>query len=458
MATNGWIDLPAVTVLQGTTPWVVTGVITTSPDVNIHDSAGNNLTSTNNGGKLSLDVNVSNTTPIPVIGTITTSPDVNIHDSAGNSLTSTTGFLDTFVQNFPSTFGVTQSTTPWIVDGSGFVQPVSGTVTALQGTSPWVVSGTITTSPDVNIHDSAGLSLGSTAGALNTFITNATLAVTQSGVWSVGRTWDLNFATDQVDITGSSVTALQGTSPWVISGTVAATQSGAWTTGRTWDLSFAADQVDATGSSVSVSNFPATQSVTQGTSPWVVSGTVTANQGTSPWVVSGTVVSGDDHNYGVVGATTLRTAAQIGNATGAANFNAGTTSAQTLRVVLPTDQTSIPVTQSGTWTVQPGNTANTTPWLVTSKADLAPASPTSASVGVASAQAVASNASRKGLCLVNTSLAKISLGFGATAVLNSGITLFPGDSFTMDEFTFDTGAVNAIAGAAASNLSIQEYS
>lgn len=36
-------------------------------------------------------------------------------------------------------------------------------------------------------------------------------------------------------------------------------------------------------------------------------------------------------NYGVVGATTLRTASQIGNATGAADFNAGATSAQTLR-------------------------------------------------------------------------------------------------------------------------------
>lgn len=41
----------------------------------------------------------------------------------------------------------------------------------------------------------------------------------------------------------------------------------------------------------------------------------------------------DDHNYGTVGATTLRTAAQIGNATGAADFNAGATGAQTLRVV-----------------------------------------------------------------------------------------------------------------------------
>lgn len=37
-----------------------------------------------------------------------------------------------------------------------------------------------------------------------------------------------------------------------------------------------------------------------------------------------------------------------------------------LAVCLSSDQTSIPVasSQSGTWTVQPGNTANTTPWLV----------------------------------------------------------------------------------------------
>jgi hypothetical protein len=39
----------------------------------------------------------------------------------------------------------------------------------------------------------------------------------------------------------------------------------------------------------------------------------------------------NDTNYGVVGANTLRTAAQIGNATGAADFNYGTVGAQTLR-------------------------------------------------------------------------------------------------------------------------------
>ena len=45
-----------------------------------------------------------------------------------------------------------------------------------------------------------------------------------------------------------------------------------------------------------------------------------------------TASSTDDHNYGVVGSNTLRTAAQIGNATGAADFNYGAIGAQSLRV------------------------------------------------------------------------------------------------------------------------------
>ena len=40
------------------------------------------------------------------------------------------------------------------------------------------------------------------------------------------------------------------------------------------------------------------------------------------------------------------------------------TMANSMGVVLPSDQAAIPVTESGTWTVQPGNTPNTTPWLM----------------------------------------------------------------------------------------------
>ena len=99
----------------------------------------------------------------------------------------------------------------------------------------------------------------------------------------------------------------------------------------------------------------------------------------------------------------------------------------------------------------------TAPLPVTSKTALTPSAPAAASVGVASAEAVAANANRKGLILTNTSQATISLGFAAAAVLSSGVTLFPGGIFKMDEYTLTTGAINAIAGAAASNLAIQEF-
>lgn len=36
-------------------------------------------------------------------------------------------------------------------------------------------------------------------------------------------------------------------------------------------------------------------------------------------------------------------------------------------VVIASDQSAIPASQSGTWTVQPGNTANSTPWLVSAR-------------------------------------------------------------------------------------------
>lgn len=168
----------------------------------------------------------------PVSGTVTT--------------TQGTSPWVTSVSNFPATVAVTQSTSPWVVsgtvtanagtgtflvDGSAHTQPVSGTVTANQGTSPWVVSGTITTSPNVNVHDGTGVSISSTGSSLNTNVTNT------------------------VTITGS----------------VNAIQSGAWSVGRTWTLSSATD-------SVNVGNFPATQPV---------SGTVAVTQSTSPWVTSG---------------------------------------------------------------------------------------------------------------------------------------------------------------------------
>jgi hypothetical protein len=63
-----------------------------------------------------------------------------------------------------------------------------------------------------------------------------------------------------------------------------------------------------------------------------------------------------DTNYGTVGAETLRTAAQIGNASGAADFGAGATDGQTLRVVA---NQGAPNTVANSWPILITNGTNT---------------------------------------------------------------------------------------------------
>lgn len=226
----------------------------------------------------------------------------------------------------------------------------------------------------VEIEDTAGNPLTSTAGSLNVNITNATLTLTYDTNYGIVGANTLRTASEIGNATGAASFNAGLTTPQTLrvvlptdQTSIPVAQSGVWTTGRTWDLSSLTD-------SVNVGNFPSTFIVNQGTNPWVISGTVAATQ-SGTWNInniSGTIslptgastsvlqITGNTSlnsidsklvdNYGVASAA-LRTAAQIGNTTGQADFNAGITTAQTLRVVLPTDQTSIPVTQSGTWSV-----------------------------------------------------------------------------------------------------------
>lgn len=82
--------------------------------------------------------------------------------------------------------------------------------------------------------------------------------------------------------------------------------------------------------------------------------------------------------------------------------------------------------------------------------------PTTATIGTTSGQAIASNANRAGLQIVNLSSNTMSFGFGATAVLGSGLTLLPGAAWRMPPEEFTTAAINAIATGASSTLAIQE--
>lgn len=159
-------------------------------------------------------------------------------------------------------------------------------------------------------------------------------------------------------------------------------------------------------------------------------------------------------NYGAASAA-LRVAAQLGDASGNVTpagdvasrsiftkISDGTSVAE----VLPASLAPVATDTAIVVAVSPNSSVHTG------------SAPAFASVGVTSAQALAANANRKGLVLTNTSNKTISLGIGANAaVLNSGITLFPGGVWVMDQYTFITAAINAIAGGVGSNLAIQEF-
>lgn len=83
--------------------------------------------------------------------------------------------------------------------------------------------------------------------------------------------------------------------------------------------------------------------------------------------VTGTVAATQSGTWNiatVTGVTTVSTVTNLSQMGGVAiAMGTGVRTSGTQRVTIATDDI-VPSSQSGTWTVQPGNTANTTPWLV----------------------------------------------------------------------------------------------
>lgn len=96
---------------------------------------------------------------------------------------------------------------------------------------------------------------------------------------------------------------------------------------------------------------------------------------------------------------------------------------------------------------------------VSTKTPLVAGTPSGSTVGTSSSVVVASNAARKGLIVTNLSPNVVSLAIGTPAVLNSGITMTGyGSVWQESEYDFVTGDIYAIASAASSLISIQEFS
>lgn len=270
-----------------------------------------------------------------------------------------------------STVTANQGTSPWVVAGNGTAGTSATGVLSVQGIAGGTavpISGSITaTNPSVG-------ATGSAVPASTTYI-GASVAGTMTGLVATAA--------------GLKVDGSASTQP--ISGTVAATQSGTWTVQPGNTANTTAWKVDGSAVTQPVSG---TVAVTQSTSPWVtsgtstVSGTVAATQ-SGTWNitnVSGTVslptgaateatlvtlplaqASTTSGQSGVLVQGAVTTAAP--SYTTAKTNPLSLTTAGALRVdasasTQPVSGT-VAATQSGTWTVQPGNTANSTPWLTT---------------------------------------------------------------------------------------------
>src|SRR5208283_1973997 len=158
--------------------------------------------------------------------------------------------LDVYVVNSPTTC-VTQCTSPWVVSGT-VAATQSGTWTVgITGQTYTAVGSPAVSSLNVFV-EGGNVVVSGTVSISGTVTVTGTVAATQSGTWTVqqgGAPWTVNLgnvgttsygspavqALDVYVVNSPTTCVTQCTSPWVVSGTVsvsgtvAVTQSGTWT-------------------------------------------------------------------------------------------------------------------------------------------------------------------------------------------------------------------------------------
>lgn len=196
-----------------------------------------------------------------------------------------------------------------------------------------------------------------------------------------------------------------------------------------------------------------------------VSGTVTANAGTGTFTVDGSGVTQPVSAASLplpTGASTSAKQPALGTA-GTASSDVLTVQGIASMTALKTDgsATTQPVSgtvtadQGGTWTVQPGNTANTTAWLVTNQ-NYSTSTVTSVAASATSVQLLASTSGRKAAYFYNDSTADCYLKLGTTASTSSFTVKMVSNSFYELPQPCYTGRIDAIWSSATGNIRITE--
>jgi hypothetical protein len=253
------------------------------------------------------------------------------------------------------------------VDGSGVIQPVSGTVAATQS-GLW----------SVDVNNFPSIQAVSQSGAWTVAVNNfpSIQAVSQSGVWTTGRTWTLSSGTDSVNV---------GNFP----ATQAVTQSGTWNVGLNAGANTIGivDQGAGGASAWKVDGSAVTQPISAASLPLPTGASTEATLST----LNGKVPSGltvTSTRLLVDGSGVTQPVSGTVSVSGSVAVTGPLTDAQLRATAVPVSGT-VAATQSGTWTVQPGNTANTTAWKVDGSAVTQPVS--AASLPLPSGAATSAN-------------------------------------------------------------------
>lgn len=381
------------------------------------------------GGMHNLEIKLStvisgtgSVTPFTTVVCYLLNPAVNLTQSASVTLAAPTAYgtapsgnvlgVNADVTNIvqvSATTSVNSATNPL------FFRPTDATnamgAMANFGTSPGAV-----TALNANVSLFAGTTaIGQTSGALNVNVSSGSVAVTQATASNLNATvvgtLTTNNAAPAATNVGALVALANSSAPSLTNGDQALLSE---------DLSGNL-RVSLTGTNA-------------------VSGTVTANQGGAPWSVVGTLTN----NNAAPGANNLGALVALVN-TSAPSFTNGDLAllsedtSGNLRVSITGTNTisgTVTANQGGTWTVQPGNTANTTPWLVT-------LSGSNSNVGV----------TQQTSPWVDNLTQVASTALGATAVVNFGSTPAASAVPAVNANIFSAGAAITAAAPLATQLS-----
>jgi hypothetical protein len=326
------------------------------------------------------------------------------------------------VSNFPATQPV--SGTFWQT-----TQPVSGTVAVSNFPATQPVSGSVAVS-----------NFPGTQTVSGTVTANAGSGTFPNQQSNVTLDYDTGAGTQTTTIFGLALPASGG----AVAGGTATNPLRTDPTGAT---------TQPVSGTVAVNNLPVTQPV---------SGTVTANAGTNLNTSALALETGGNlaSLASVQGATADALVAAGATGSLSAKLRRATQGLEDLKslLVLAAGANTIGnVNQAGTWTVQPGNTANTTPWLVTLTSGALTDRSGTITTGGTSQQLAPSNATRKYLLIENLSSGDLWINFGVAAVAGQPSLKIPaGAALTMESGFVSNQAVNVLGATTAQAFAAKE--